>query len=509
MNSRPSISYLDIKRFKRAFIAGFDYLKENYKVVNKINYFPVPDGDTGTNMFLTINDSVKTLTKKDPKTLKEFHSGIADSIILNAKGNSGIIFSKFLHTFIENISGKSRLYTEDIARAIIKASNKAEKIIDEPVEGTILTIMKEGADECKKFLKKGDGDIVSFLDAVYQRILAALKNTALINPYLSKRKTIDAGALGFCLYFEGIIKLIKGQEFIEKSLDLVSAGGLGEGINEDAPDKSYCVEFILEDAPGKGAALKKGLLKYGNSVVVSPEGRFTKVHFHSDHPLDYFEKYGYKYRVSRLKIENMKNQYTLLAREGGLLPFFIMSNMNFSLLRLAEQILPVSLIDPPILSSFLGKIEERVQVFLIPSSRADRKLFNKFKGPGIFVLPSDSVASALNCMLVYDFEKSPAENYEALDGSPSSFRVITVKSHYGSFLFSFRGRRIAGKSVYGPLESIIKKAGGPSDYITVYAGGGLSAGESKKLARGLKKAFGLEPEIISTLQDETLMELVF
>lgn len=316
---------LDIILLKDSVIAASNNLSVSKNIVNDLNVFPVPDGDTGTNMNMTIKSAVKIATEKESNSIKEFMANFSKGSLLGARGNSGVILSQLIRGFVEAINENSEALTvQDLVKSINKASEVAYNAVMKPTEGTILTVSKDMAKAAKKF-PKNRNDILEFLDFVYDEGIKSLNRTPELLPILKESGVVDAGGKGLLCLVEGVIKYLNGDESI---LDLEKhESKKTTNIAENKKDAEietdikfgYCTEFILSTQESKTAQaeseLKSFLSEFGDSLIVIGSDGVVKVHFHTNNPGRALEKAVTYGSLSDIKIDNMRLQHQELMFE--------------------------------------------------------------------------------------------------------------------------------------------------------------------------------------------------
>lgn len=315
-----AILYLDGKRMKNLITASANWLIANEQVLNDQNVFPVPDGDTGTNMGSTLRSIIEAIRKnKMDWHLPSVAEKMAGAALLGARGNSGVILSMIFQGFSEGIANKKRMNSMDIAFALKKAYEKAYNAVSKPVEGTILTVIRDGADEAIKIARK-EPDITTMLEGMLAACRKSLANTPNLLPVLKEAGVVDAGAMGFVYIIEGILMHMKGHRIPETAAadsyrDLPAPGK----TKVFSVDYGYCTEFLIHptalNAPVTTEDLRTTLEGLGDSIVIAGAEDFIKVHIHSKHPGNIMEEclqYGV---LTGIKIENMDDQHARLEQK--------------------------------------------------------------------------------------------------------------------------------------------------------------------------------------------------
>ncbi len=299
------------------FAAGYANLKKNMAVINDLNVFPVPDGDTGTNMVHTFGGALSATAPQEHAG--SYMQGLAHATLLNARGNSGVIFSQFFYGLSVGLKEKADIAFADLAQAFRNAKEESYKAIITPTEGTILTLIREGWE----FLEQKGGDYQDFetgMAALIDKMKDTLARTPDMLPVLKQAKVVDSGGAGLLCFFEGMYACICGEEVEElhfEELQSASAPVQGNFGPDSVMEYGYCTEFILQLMHAKtdiGAFSKEAFIQpltgMGDSLVVAVSGSIVKTHIHTFAPekvLEYARTYG---ELVTIKIENMSVQHS-------------------------------------------------------------------------------------------------------------------------------------------------------------------------------------------------------
>jgi hypothetical protein len=303
------ITYVDGFRLQRSFLAGAQNLIEQHVELDNINVFPVPDGDTGTNMAATMRFISETLLFSEHVSVYSVSQSIADAALNGARGNSGAILAQFFIGFSKNLPNKNRIRFKSFARAVKAAAELAYSALSQPKEGTILTVIKDWAHALDKIKTN---DYILGLQTGLDRAKKSLTATTQMLEELKKANVVDAGAKGFILLLEGILDYIRNGEIrkpvFEKdsSYRIDNAEVLHEHFGEIT--YQYCCEFLIEGAQINSAKLKDELLAFGDSIVVAANDSKAKIHLHSNEAHRVFQHISNYGDVIGEKIDNMRQQ---------------------------------------------------------------------------------------------------------------------------------------------------------------------------------------------------------
>ncbi len=316
-----SIKYLNGRRLKNAIIAGAESVIMRKEYLNKINVFPVADGDTGTNMALTLKSVVDGLYECDDSTVDAVVTCAADAALIGSRGNSGSILAQFYQGMAAGLAGKERITASEFGQSLLIAKAYAYEAMLEPKEGTILTVIRDWTNSIIQLVQRTTDfkEIVAESIKTAKESLARTPDQLIVNgiPVLKKAGVVDSGAQGFVDMLQGIYDFMhKGnlREYLKrKFFSFVSTSSSG-GAVVDASNATitfrYCTEFILENGPNYDkSALRKTLIEYGDSLIIGGSATKTKVHIHTNEPDKIFELASRFGIVQKKKFEDMIAQH--------------------------------------------------------------------------------------------------------------------------------------------------------------------------------------------------------
>ena len=304
-----AILYCDGERFRKAFLAGAGWLSENKERLNQLNVFPVPDGDTGTNMSLTLLSAINELEGMEGASLGEILEAIASGTLMGARGCSGVIFSQLLAGLAESSRDRKKLTCRDIADGLQSGAEKAYGAVTRPVEGTILTVIRESSEEAARFARNSN-DIVKLMEVSLVRAKKSLKNTPNILPVLAQAGVVDSGGQGFVYMLEGVLRLLRGDALkIARQPVVESLAVVAQSLVSESWDNPYCTEFILMTTSADIPTIRQALNGMGDSLVVVGWNEMIRVHIHTSDP-DRVLASAYSYgKPSNVKIDDTRKQH--------------------------------------------------------------------------------------------------------------------------------------------------------------------------------------------------------
>ena len=312
---------IDAKMLLALFISGANALDNNKDAINNMNVFPVPDGDTGINMALTLS-AVRKMSGEEITTLKECAREAQDFIMRSARGNSGAILSLFFRGFYKSLKVVESIGVAEMTIALRSASEQAYRAVQNPAEGTILTVMRRCAEEAENALEAkmfNDDTFVEFFAYLVDVAQKALDETPDMLPVLKEVGVVDAGGAGFVTMLNGMLAALREDpvELISEPASVNSAAADFSEFDTDNITYPYCTECVLEKAEafsgeGKADAVREFICGIGDSVVFIEDESIIKLHVHTDHPGLVLERVGEYGMLVSVKIENMRNQHSAL-----------------------------------------------------------------------------------------------------------------------------------------------------------------------------------------------------
>lgn len=319
--------------FRKMILTSSDRLNKNAEFINSLNVFPVPDGDTGTNMSLSFASGSKYVSESTSMSVGDLAQALAKGLLMGARGNSGVILSQVFRGFAKSVANKKELTPQDLAQALQGGVETAYKAVMKPQEGTILTVARKSAEAARNVAKDG-GDIVAVMKDTYEAAEAALKTTPDLLPVLKEVGVVDSGGQGLTFVYQGFFDALSGNvrdDEVHKPSpvemdEMVSAehhkSAQGK-LNTEDIKYGYCTEIMVRLGAGRLVEKKfdydefRGYLaEIGDSLLVIADDEVVKVHVHTEHPgmvLSYGQKFG---SLIKVKVDNMRLQHeTILEKD--------------------------------------------------------------------------------------------------------------------------------------------------------------------------------------------------
>ncbi|MEI3608194.1 DAK2 domain-containing protein [Pseudogracilibacillus sp. SO10305] len=417
---------------------GARNLSNNKDMINKLNVFPVPDGDTGTNMNLSMQSAVQSIQQLEESpsmelVLKAFSKGL----LMGARGNSGVILSQLFRGFCAALEQTETIDTKQFAEGLQAGVDVAYKAVANPVEGTILTVAKDTAKFALTHAETED-DFVPFMETVIKEANRSLDHTPELLPVLKEVGVVDSGGKGLVTVYEGFLAMLKGEALPEPEMDVEALikheheKSVQSFISKDSIEKGYCTEFFVEitsDAFDENE-FRDTLAQYGDSLLVATTDDIVKVHIHSETPgevMSIAQKYG---ELDRIDIENMRKQYEHIVEQEnaevkdpidvGIITVAFGKGITQTFNSIgATTIIEGGQTMNPSTEDVLAAIEKTnaAHTFILPNNKNIVLAANQAKeisDKSIMIIPTKSVPEGISALLAYDESFSNEENEQAM-----------------------------------------------------------------------------------------------
>lgn len=516
-------------------------VEANRDTINALNVFPVPDGDTGTNMLLTLRSIVDDLPANSAESANNVAKTIARSALLGARGNSGLILAQYFKGLAEAIGDDTELTGEHFARSIRIASDSAYKALPNPVEGTMLTVYRECADVAEKSAAI-NAELTSVLSDVAQEAIDSVRRTPQLLPVLAEAEVVDSGGFGFAVMLDGAIRALKGEEPVGRVLDVPMPDGknFSGSVKSDFVDASaeidwgYCTVFAIQSENLDIDKIRDHMAKIGRSPIVDGADGIAKVHIHMEDPgkaLSVGLTYG---QLSNIEIANMDDQASAWAddRRGNskastataepveIAVVAVAAGDGLSDLIVSAGLGATSVIEGgdtmnPSVSELLKAVEAAPsnQVILLPNNK--NVLPAALEVPALSekdvrVIPTRSVQTGVAALLEFNttlnFDKNEAAMNDVVgdvgDGRVCiASRDVTVYGHEirkGMAFATFDDDIVAvGRDPLFVLTKMIEAHASDAEIITIYTGESLTSEEVSAATQSLETKFeNVEFEVV-------------
>ena len=518
------IQCVDGKKFRDMFVSGANNLQNNKDLVDKLNVFPVPDGDTGTNMSLTISYAIKELSKVENDDITNVGKALSKGSLMGARGNSGVILSQIIRGIAKSVEGKETLNVVDLANALKNGSDTAYKAVIKPIEGTILTVVRESGEYALQIAKE-DMDMIEFLELVVAKANESLNKTPELLKALKEAGVVDSGGKGLVLIYEGMLSSLKGNdiESVEGGASSNVEVNVEQNISTEDIKFQYCTEFILESNKVDDLTIRERFMKYGDSLAVVGDEGVIKVHVHTNDPgLAIQEALSYG-QLLTIKIENMKLQHEnkvlnetaqtkevpVEEKEYG----FIATSMGEGLAQIfkdfgVDYIIEGGQTMNPSTEDFMKAIESlnAKNIIILPNNSNIIMAANQAKelsDKNIVVIPTKNVSQAFATLVTFDADSSIEENEASMMEALSSVKsgqvtyavrdtvINDVEVKEGNIIGIAEGKLLsAGDKVDEITTDLVEKlVDEDSAIITLFYGEDTSKEEAEALRDALEEKF--------------------
>ena len=527
---------IDARILSRMFLAGAKNLEAKKEWINELNVFPVPDGDTGTNMTMTIMAAAAEVGSLGDTDMESLANAISSGSLRGARGNSGVILSQLLRGFTKSVKTKEELDAKAIAAAMEKGVETAYKAVMKPKEGTILTVAREAAAKAVELAETAE-DLDTFFQAVIAHAEETLAKTPEMLPVLKEAGVVDSGGQGLLEVYHGAYDGFLGKEIDYTQFGEAKGPAVTKiGAQAEADIKfGYCTEFIiLLDKPMAEETeheFKKFLMSLGDSIVLVADDEIVKVHVHTNHPGQAIEKALTFGALSRMKIDNMREEHQeklikdaeKLAKEqeekeAAAQPpkevGFISVSVGKGMTEIFKELGVDYLIEGgqtmnPSTEDMLNAIA-RVNaktIYIFPNNKniilAANQARDLTEDKEIVVVPTKTIPQGITAMISYVPEKNSAENTEAMLQA-----IERVKT--GQVTYAVRDTRIDDKEIHegdimgigdhGILavgkdrlevtkETVAEMVDDESEVISIYYGADIEEAEAEELAAAIEEEY--------------------
>ncbi len=536
------ISVFDGQDLKKAILAGAAWLEEHRDAINALNVFPVPDGDTGSNMSATLRSAVRSIADSEETSASAIANKIARDALLGARGNSGVILSQTLRGLALGLANKTTFSAPELADAFQEASNLAYRAVIKPVEGTILTVVREVAVATRHSAERGD-DLVGLMQAAVNAARQAVLHTPELLPTLKQAGVVDAGGQGFCTFLEGILRYIRGEagtaiespadgSSIQPELEHVKKGRVK--VEEEF---GYEVVFLLQGNELDVADIRQAIIDMGGvSTVVAGDEKLLKVHTHTATPgkiLDYGVSLG---SLLDINIENLQAQSLNYAAESAA------EHAEESTQEEQTQTLPIATVAivagegfekvfqgfnvssivaggqtmNPSIEELLEAVEKAPadKVIILPNN--SNVILSAQQVVGLtqkeaYVVPSKTLPQGIAALLAFNFETDFTSNCEAMTRAAQAAQTAEITTavrtvqiggvnvREGDYIGVINGNlAVAGQDMRQVIYDTTQRMHiDTHEIMTLYYGADVTLAEAQETAKQLKQRYSqLEIEVV-------------
>jgi DAK2 domain fusion protein YloV len=515
------------------FSAATSWLEKSAADIDALNVFPVPDGDTGTNMMLTMRSTMEEAYRAPDHSASGVAHAMAKGALMGARGNSGVILSQIWRGLAQGLEGKESFNAAELADALQKSAAIAYKGVSNPVEGTMLTVMKDAANEAKNQVEQGEEDILKVLEATVNAAGDSVANTPRLLKVLKDAGVVDAGGQGLYTLLEGALRYLKGEtelmrlrkpQIIVSELPL--SVPLPQTVGVEEVPYGYCTEFLLKGEELEPEDIRKRLESKGESLIVVGDESAIRIHIHTLSPgtiIQFATKLGTLHQVS---IRNMDEQHqdflemqkermpttdtAVIAVASGEWLIEVFGSLG------AAAVIPGGQTMNPSTKDILQAVESTFtdNVIILPNNKNIILTANQVQSltqKKIKIVPTKTIPQGVVALLAFDYEADFKANAEIMEKALSSVRTIEITRSIRAT--KLNGLKIRRKQPIGLLDDDLVAVGetdldvinkilakldlDKSEVITIYYGADTEANEAEEISASITEQYPqLQVEVI-------------
>jgi hypothetical protein len=521
---------------REMFSAATTWLEKSASDIDALNVFPVPDGDTGTNMLLTMRSSIEEAYRAPDCSASAVAQAMAGGAMVGARGNSGVILSQIWRGLAQGLAGKESFTGSDLADALQQASKMAYKGLSNPVEGTILTVVREASSAARVQAASGTDDLISVVEAVVNAARDSVANTPSLLPVLREAGVVDAGGQGLYTVLEGALRYLKGEveemqfrkpQMVTSSIPLPIR--LSPLVADEVP-YGYCTEFLLKGQKLKPDKLRKKLKKKGESLIVVGDETTVRVHIHTYDPgkiIRYATSLGTMHQVSIRNMDEQHQDFLEMQRERlPAVDMAIIAVVPGNGLADVFRSLGVTVIVPggqtmnPSTKDLLQAVGSVVadKVIILPNNKnivLTAEQVQSLTTKSIKVVPTETIPQGVAALLAFDYEADFETNVQIMKNTKSAVKSIEIARAVRSVQLG--GLKIKKKQAVGFLDGdlvtvsdntsgalnqvLAKLDLDQAEVITIYYGADTELAEAEQVSLSIREQYPqLQIEVVQGSQ---------
>lgn len=512
------------QELREMFAAATSWLEKSSADIDALNVFPVPDGDTGTNMLLTMRSTVGEAYRAPDRSAAAVAQAMAQGALLGARGNSGVILSQIFRGISQALEDKESFTSADFAQALVEGSSLAYKALSRPVEGTILTVIKDASSAAWAVSTQTE-DLASIMETAVKAARDSVANTPSLLSVLREAGVVDAGGQGLYVILEGALLYLQGKieemqylrpQVIPSSIPL--SGSMAQLSAKDEEPYGYCIEFLLQGPKLSPSKISKKLEKKGQSVIAVGDERTVRVHIHSFNPGAVFRYATSLGTLHQIKMQNMDDQHQgFVAQTKAILPtpeIGIVAVVSGEGLQRVFRSLGVAAIIPggqtmnPNTQALLQAVESVPSggVILLPNNKnviLTAKQVESLTSKKIKVVPTESIPQGVAALLAFTYDADLEANAGVMEEAISGVRTIEITRAVRSTFFhqlKIRQRQAIGlidgemvtvspKPSAALLDTLNKVELDKKEIITIYYGADTKQKEAEAVVPEIQQQY--------------------
>jgi len=522
------------KDLRDMFAAGSNWLEKSVAEVNAINVFPVPDGDTGTNMLLTLRSVIEEADRATDNTTSVMSKAMSHGALLGARGNSGVILSQIFRGLSKGFDGKDSFNGADWAKALVQAAKTAREGLSNPVEGTILTVIGDASAVAQKKAEKNPDDLIGIVEAAVNEAKESVARTPNLLPALLEAGVVDAGGQGLYILLDGAMRFLRGEledlQFRKPqmvSANITAAKNINIAPAEEEEAYGYCTNFLIEGDNLDPEKIKRKLDGRGQSLVVAGDETNVRVHIHTYDPgsiLAYATSLG---TLHQIQIQNMDDQHVgfkEMQRQKAMPADIAVVTVAFGegMIKVFESLGAIVVKGGQTMNPSVKEILEAVEaldvnkVIILPNNKniiltaAQIKELTKKE---VEMIPSRTLPQGVTALLTFNYESSLEENIQTMSDAIKGVKSVEITTAARSTQISGmkvkQGQAIgiiddselvsSGDDVRNVLMDSLNKGGIDSaELVTLYYGADTKPEDAEKSAQILREKYSSKQiEVVS------------
>ena len=523
---------VDGQILREMFTSGTAWLEKGVPDINAINVFPVPDGDTGTNMLLTMQSALEEARKNSDRDASSVARSLSHGSLMGARGNSGVILSQFWRGLAKGLDGKASFGGKDLAKALTEASKAAYEGMVHPVEGTMLTVLKDAAEAANKTAKTDSDGLISVLKAAVEAARDSVARTPNLLPVLREAGVVDAGGQGVYVLLDGAFHFLEGDaDKIQYwrphvvAADLPLAARTTPTATELEVPYGYCTNFVLKAQKLGLRKIKRALKKKGQSLVVTGDDNTVRVHIHSLKPgevLKYATRLG---TLHHIEINNMDDQYAeFIKLQKERLPVVDVAIVAVALgdgflklfNSLGTAIVPGGQTMNPSVRQLVQAVElaPSDNVILLPNNKniiPTASQVERLTSKKVRVIPSRTIPQGIAASLAFSYDMDLEQNSRIMEEATKGVRTLAltkairnvqlngleIKKGYYIAILNDEALVGSGNNASDVVLKALEKTNTANvEIITVYYGAEIKDAEAQSIAKEIRDRYPVEVEVL-------------
>ncbi len=521
------------QELREMFAAATTWLEKSASDIDALNVFPVPDGDTGTNMLLTMRSSIEEAYRAPDGSASAVAQAMANGALMGARGNSGVILSQIWHGLAQGLAEKESFTGSDLADALLQASKMAYKGMSNPVEGTILTVIREASSAAQAQAADGKSDLISVIEATVNAANESVANTPNLLPVLREAGVVDAGGQGLYTILEGAFRYLKGEveqmqfrrpQIIVSNIPLTARSP--QMLAADEVPFGYCTEFLLKGEKLKPDKIRAKLEKKGQSLIVVGGESTIRVHIHTLDPgniVHYATPLGTMHQVSIRNMDEQRQDFLEMQRDRmPAVDMAIVAVVSGDGLTDVFTSLGVTTIVPggqtmnPSTKDLLQAIElvASDRIIILPNNKnivTTAEQVQSLTEKSVKVVPTKTIPQGVAALLAFDYEADFETNAQIMDKAKSAAKTIEITRAVRSTQLG--GLSIKKKQAIGLLDGDLLAAGkdttevlnkmlaklslNEAEVITIYYGADTKLPEAEQVSASIREQYPqLQVEVV-------------